>query len=196
MDIYSVTNEKYLLFKVANDDDDAFNQLFHLHHNKIALFIYQLTRSEIITEEIVQDVFMKVWIHRKDLHAVDNFESWIFIIARNHTFNYLKKLARHHSKEAEWREHALYIDKYSTDHIRIDADKYACLDTAIDHLPPQQKKVYLLKRQEGLKNEEVAYRLKISLETVKKHMALALRFIRSYVKERNGLWLFAIIFFE
>src|SRR5690348_7412497 len=100
----SLIDEKELLSRVAATDEDAFRLLFHTHYNKLASFVQKLTKSHNTTEELVQDVFVKVWLHRSELLSIDKFESWMYVIARNHVFNHLKKMAREHQQQQAWLE--------------------------------------------------------------------------------------------
>lgn len=180
----SFIDEKELLSRVAARDEDAFRQLFHAHYNKLASFVHKLTKSHSITEELVQDVFVKVWLNRSELVSIDKFESWMFVIARNHVFNHLKKTAREYQQQQAWLEQ-VEPDNLATANQSEAGDMYAFIERSIEKLPPQQKKIYLLKRQKGLRNEEIAQQLNISMETVKKHFTLALRFIKDHA--RHGI---------
>jgi RNA polymerase sigma-70 factor (ECF subfamily) len=177
----SFIDEKELLMRIAAGDEDAFRQLFHSHYNKLAAFVQKLTRSHSTTEELVQDVFVKVWLHRSELNSIDRFESWMYVIARNHVFNHLKKTAREYQQQQVWLEQA-ESDNVATADQSDAVDMYSFIENSIEKLPPQQKKIYLLKRQSGLRNEEIAQQLNISMETVKKHFTLALRFIKDHAK--------------
>ncbi|MBV4360616.1 RNA polymerase sigma factor [Pinibacter aurantiacus] len=177
-------DEKELLTCIAAGDEAAFRQIFHAHYNKLASFVQKLTKSHSTTEELVQDVFVKVWLNRSELASIAKFESWMYVIARNHVFNHLKKTAREYQQQQAW------LELVGADNLEIagqsDAvDMYSFIEKSIEKLPPQQKKIYLLKRQNGLRNEEIAQQLNISMETVKKHFTLALRFIKDHA--RHGI---------
>ncbi|MES1249215.1 MAG: RNA polymerase sigma factor, partial [Chitinophaga rupis] len=79
-----------LLAQVAGGDQNAFAKLFYTHHQELADYIFLLTRSMPFTEEIVQDAFTKVWLHREKLTGITNFRSYLFTLSRNHTFNCLR----------------------------------------------------------------------------------------------------------
>jgi len=185
-------DEKELLSRVAAGDEDAFRQLFHAHYNKLASFVQRLTKSHSATEELVQDVFVKVWVNRSELTSIDKFESWMYIIARNHVFNHLKKTAREYQQQQAWLE-LVSADNLETAGHSDAVDMYSFIERSIEKLPPQQKKIYLLKRQNGLRNEEIAQQLNISMETVKKHFTLALRFIKDHA--RHGIEVLVVLSF-
>ena len=151
----------------------------------------RIAESKPLAQEIVQDVFLKIWINRASLTEVESFKAYLFVVARNHAFNCLKQLARERNRKKEWIKSVLQDASYNPgDTDEIDAG--ALVDAAVDLLPPQQKKVYLLSRRDGLKQEEIAKELDISLETVKKHMVLALRSIKNYLQTHIGILLIFI----
>lgn len=152
----------------------------------------RIAESKPLAQEIVQDVFLKIWINRTSLADIESFRAYLFVVARNHAFNCLKQLARERNRKKEWISNVLHDASYMLD-TTPEIDVGLLVDTAVDLLPPQQKKVYLLSRKEGFKQEEIARELGISLETVKKHMVLALRSIKSYLQTHLGVLLVLLI---
>jgi RNA polymerase sigma-70 factor (family 1) len=167
-----------ILLAIAQDDERAFNSLFVEYHQQLGHFVFSVTRSKELTEEIIQDVFVKLWENRQQLPAVKNFAAYLFIITRNHTLNAIRKQAQAKEKQAAIAEHY----EGSTEKEPAPEDNlYALLDSAVDQLPLQQKKVYLL-RQQGLKNADVAYRLDLSVNSVKKYQQWATQTIVKLIK--------------
>ncbi|RYU91592.1 sigma-70 family RNA polymerase sigma factor [Mucilaginibacter terrigena] len=187
--------EKELLLKVACGDEHAFSELFNIHHQLLGTHIYRITDSVELAEEIVQDVFLKIWMSRETLTAVQNFKAYLFVISKNHALNCLRKLAKEriHQKTIEDNVVALaYEDNAGTD------GYYGLLDQAIDHLPPQQQKVYLLSRHSRLKYDEIANQMGLSRETVKKYLQGATHSITSFVQSNidiSAMIILASIFF-
>lgn len=169
--------ERELLCRVAKGEEAAFGILFHAYHQRLGAYIYRLTESFPATEEIVQDVFVKIWLKRATLSAVDHFDAYLFTAARNHAFNYLRKLARERAHQASLPVEEIPVETP----VEEPDERVVLLEQAISHLPRQQKNVYLLHRRQGLSHAEIAVHLHLSVETVKKHMSLALRSIRDYL---------------
>jgi RNA polymerase sigma-70 factor (ECF subfamily) len=179
---------KILLLKVAEGDENAFGQLFKIYYNLLGEFIMRITESEPLTQEIVQDVFLKIWINRRSLAEINSFKAYLLVVARNHAFNCLKQIAREKSRKKEWVNTVLHHASNNVDDTSaIDAGNL--IDEAVELLPPRQKKVYILSRIDGLKQEEIAMEMNISLETVKKHIVLALRFLKNYLRTHIGLFI-------
>jgi len=173
-------NEITLLHQVAQGNQEAFADLFQAYHQPLAEYVFRVTESMEMTEDIIQDVFIKIWLKRETLPELNSFTNYLFILSRNHTFRCLRKKATDHQRNITWGEQF----EATTDHPDDDneGNTYrALIDAAIAQLPPQQQKVYFLSRHEGMKHAEIAAQLGISVETSKKHMKLALRSITDYV---------------
>lgn len=188
---YSTYNLSLLLLKVSEGDQNAFAHLFKTYSNQLSHFILRLTESEQLTQEIVQDVFLKIWVNRSTLPAIACFDAYLFTVARNHAFNCLKQIAREKNRKREWVNNILNLAVNNNEENAI-ADHGKLIDEAIELLPPRQKNVYLMSRKEGLRQEEIARQLNISLETVKKHMVLALRFLKNHLRSNSSFFLLVL----
>jgi RNA polymerase sigma-19 factor, ECF subfamily len=184
-------NEKALLDQVAQGDESAFRIVFDHYRDAIYAFALKVTRHGSIAEEIVQDVFVKIWINRTGLADIRNFADFLYIIARNHTFNSLRSLARERKLNIDSTAD-LQITGVSTEAIIVQRDYDRLLLQAVAQLPPQQRLVYTLGRQQGLSREEIAAQLNIAPGTVKVHMAQALKTLREYFKNHPDGILFLV----
>jgi len=168
-----------LLSRISNGDHVAFASLFSHHRNKVYTTALRLTGSYTEAEEIVQDVFVKIWVGRQKLTEVQDIESYLFIIARNLIYDAMKRTARRKAK--------LKVDIPARDFSLPEAENILqekqleqVVRDAIDQLPAQQKAVYLLARNEGLTKSEIAERLQLSPHTVKSHYDRAVRSLRAH----------------
>lgn len=184
--------EEHLLLQVAGGNDKAFRQLFYTYHQPLAMHVFRLTQSVELAEEIVQDVFLKIWTNRETLTEVRNFRAYLFVVSKNQTLNALRKLAKERDNKKAYEKEAaiLYYNKES----EKDSDYYNLIDQAIGQLPPQQQKVYCLSRHNCLKYQEIAQQLNISRETVKKYMQLAIASIGTYVRRNMEAFLLLLAF--
>jgi RNA polymerase sigma-70 factor (family 1) len=188
---HSTNDVKGLLLRVAEGDENAFAQLFKMHYNQLGDYILRITESEQLTQEIVQDVFLKIWINRNALATIDCFKAYLLVVARNHAFNCLKQIAREKNRKREWEYSVLHQALNNVDEPTL-ADTGKLIDEAIELLPPRQKNVYILSRREGVPHEVIAEKLNISHQTVKKHMVLALRFLKDHLRTNANLLLLFI----
>lgn len=193
-------NRKYeevvLLRQIATGDEVAFRALYDQYRNKIYSLGMYLTRSPYLSEEIVQDVFMKVWEKREDLESIEYFNAWLRTVARNICLNHLRSIAIQHlglEALAGRRDGAAPMTEYDV----LNREYEKLLQEAIELLPPQRQRVYQLSRQLGMQQDEIARELGISVFTVKEHRKLALRSIKSYLEKRIDISLiiaFALFF--
>ncbi len=183
-------NEEKLLLQIAEGDDKAFAKLFYAYHHKLTAFVFGWTKSEMATEEIVQEVFLKIWTNRQALTTVKNFNNYLYILSRNYTFNSLRKLAHDRQKFKEWARRIEEEMDISPDVLK--EDYTPLIEEAIAQLPQQQQKVFILKRYQHLKYEQIGKEMGISPETARKHMALATKNVTEYVQK--NLRVIAIIF--
>lgn len=177
---------------MAEGDRNAFTQLYNNYRNKIYSIAFELTESTMVAEEIVQDTFLKIWVKRESLLEVEHFRAYLFTITRNYVFTALKRIARKESIEVSAIQDAPLYDHDTEDRV-LNNEYTRILQAAIDRLPEQQKQVYNLIKKEGLKREEAAAALHLSPETVKTHLAQAMRSIRTYCLARLDISIALII---
>ncbi len=184
-------DEKRLLLLISQDSNYAFQFIYDLHKDNIYRVAIMILNSPILAEEVVQDVFLKLWFERKNLTELQSLENWLFIVARNHCLKQFRKIA------AEWKridDYRVVEDSLFEEHPEngIDKNIYHNLhENAISTLTEHQKKVYELVKLRNLSHQEVASKLKISPLTVNKHLVRALKQIRKYIKE-SGFNLFSL----
>jgi len=178
--------------KVSEGSEAAFAELFNRHHQHLAAYIYQLTVSRELAEEVVQDVFLKVWNNRQSLKDVNNFRVWLFVISKHHTLNCLRKAVSDRIKHNEWIAHQSSVNQETE---MISDEKFELAARAINQLSPQQKKVYILSRIGKLRYEEIARQLNLSRETVKSYLKLATSSISKFVNSHSSFFIFWLILF-
>lgn len=168
-----------MLQQIALGDEEAFSAIFDHYRKKIYSIALVYLKSAESAEEIVQDVFLKIWIKRSALPSIQKFDSYLFIVARNIILDRLKKKAYENAAKKELS----FGSKYASDaDSRIEQWQYdRLLDEAVSRLPPRQKQIFLLVKREGKDHKEIADELGVSKLTIKKQMARALKSIRQYM---------------
>lgn len=187
MTIKPLYDEPTLLAKIAGGDQRAFNMLFEHRQQLIFDIAYKLTKSRQRGREVVQDVFLKVWNKREELTEIENFGAWLNRSARNQSIDALRVLARETLRQVELREEQLEQGDFSTLEKLEGEDTKRMLQLALEALSPQQRKVYQLCHEQGLKYEEAAKELNLSPGTVHSHMKQALKNLRQYLGQLDAL---------
>ncbi|HET7114868.1 MAG TPA: RNA polymerase sigma-70 factor [Hanamia sp.] len=186
-------NEQELIQLITQGDEQAFTKLFDHYRNKIYGVALKLTHSTTVAEEITEDVFLKIWLRRSALNEIENFNAYLFTIARNETYKILKQIAKKY-KIVLLAENYEAISHENSEDSLIAKEYNSLLEKAIDKLPHQQKQVFQLIRQEQLKRNEVAEILHIQPETVKFHLAQAMKNIRAFCMLHLNLFIGLIIY--
>ncbi|MDR2284332.1 MAG: sigma-70 family RNA polymerase sigma factor [Sphingobacterium sp.] len=169
-----------LLQQVAAGDEQAFKSLFDRFRPNIFTTALRFTNNEWMAEDIVQDTFVKVWLNKQLLPTLDNFEGWLYILAKNITLNVLKKRDHYKAYYQEEAKDALLRYFPEADYLVQDKEFQHMLQQAIKRLPPKQQETYRLIKEEYHKREEVASLLNVSPETVKWNLDQAMKSIRAY----------------
>jgi len=182
MPVEKKQEESILMTQLANDSEAAFKALYSRYSNRIYALAVRYLKSPVLAQEIVQDVFLKLWFERKNMKVDMPVEAWLVTVAKNKLINQFKKLA------CEWNMQKMYHPESSNDIADgemklINADFEKQLNTMINRLPQMQKQVFHFAKEEGLSYNEIASRLQISPLTVKTHMARALEKIRKSLKQ-------------
>jgi len=175
---YSTYEEKSLLDLVALGDETAFHTLFSHHRHHVYHIAMKLLQSASAAEDILQEIFLKIWVGREKLPEIKCFSAYLNTITRNHVYNALRKQAN----EELLLEKLFPLQITSLTDGTLDNISYRELQNTLQKvvatLTPQQRKVFELSRMDGLKHDDIARRLNISRETVKKHVSEALRIVR------------------
>ena len=183
---------KELLQRVASDDHDAFRQLFDLYADRLFAAVYNYTKSRFIAEELVQEVFIRLWNHRSQLKEVQDPTAYLYRMVFNHINTYLKRTANERrilDKAQSWMNSGQDATRQ-----QLEANEMSRIITAaIERLPPQKKIIYHLSREQGLNYQEIAEQLHLSPNTVKNHLVEAMRLLRGYLKDHALVWTVLIL---
>ncbi|ACU05882.1 MULTISPECIES: RNA polymerase sigma factor [Pedobacter] len=186
------TNDDHaLLIKLRNGDQLAFAEIYNLYRSKMYTYACNLCKSTETAEEIVQEVFVRIWQKKDQINTELNFAAYIKKITLNHVLNHLKKISRDKQLQEEVFHYIATIRNTTEDHL-LEKELLKTYDEAIALLPPQKKLIYQMSRNEEMTHEQIAEKLNISKNTVKNHMVEATKFIRSYVSKHRGIICFII----
>jgi RNA polymerase sigma-70 factor (ECF subfamily) len=183
--------EKDLLEKIAAGDELAFKELFHRWRDKLYFFVLRITHSTATAEDILQDVFVKLWTNRASLHGIQHPDAYIYKMSQNQALSGMKRAAQETLILAELKKAPDNEELVADDVIHRELDRN--FQAILHKLPTQQRLVYTLTHIHGLKHDEVAQQLKISASTVKNHMTRALYTIRQELMEHYQMIIIYIL---
>lgn len=186
-------DENKLLFELSQGNEIAFTTLYNRYKNVVYSSALKITKSKTLSEEVVQDVFMKIWLRKEELKDITDFESYLFISGRNQIFNMIKKIAREDTFKSDLKHTDSSFN--ATDSFLKDEQYNVLLSQILLKLPPQQQKIYQMAKVEGLSHQKIAEILDISPLTVKKHMAQALKLIRVQLARHINLIIISFGYF-
>jgi RNA polymerase sigma-70 factor (family 1) len=175
-------NEPALLKCIAAGDAHAFSQLYHHYAGKIYATVMIYVKNEAEAEEIVQQVFVKLWERKASLTGIRSFSDYFFILVRNNVFDYFSRISRHAQLADIFGKGSTGVTEENVERLLLQKQYGQLLEKAIRQLPERQREVYLLADREALSYDDIAQRMQISRPTAKKHMELARKFLRAYIR--------------
>lgn len=168
-----------LTLKLKQGDLVAFDAIYKKYSRRLFGFVFRYVKQEADTEEIIQEVFIKIWQSREKINEYSSFESFLFTVAHNATVNLLKKRAI----EQKYIEHVKSLQRPEQAYNLTDEIHYKELQQnfqgMLNELSPRQKEIFHLSREEGLSHKEIAEKLGISVNTVKNHLVTTLSFLKN-----------------
>lgn len=191
----NLKSNKELLILIQKDDRVAFYHIYERYCKRLFGFVLKYVKQKEDAEEIVQEVFVKIWESRNKIGAYSSFESFLFTVAYNATISMLRKRAN----ETKYIEHVKSLQCVNSSPDLIDEIHFHELkdkiQSLLDELTPRQKEIFQLSREEGLSHDEIARKLDISVNTVKKHIANTLAFLKTRIDNSLTInLLFAFLF--
>jgi len=165
-------NDQILISALKNGDISAFDKIFHLYHKRIFSFCKNHFHSHHDAEEVVQDVFLKLWQKKHCIDTDQNFDAYLYTIAKNTIYDSLKKLIKN-KFEAEYESKNSYgINDIERTLFYNDLEKV--YSETLNQLPKRRREIFHLSRNEGLSNKEISERLDISIKTVENQITMAI----------------------
>ncbi|NML22994.1 sigma-70 family RNA polymerase sigma factor [Pseudoflavitalea sp. G-6-1-2] len=182
---HMVKDEQQLLHQIVQGSERAFCSLMAVYERPLILFIERHVDNTLMAEEIVQDIFLKIWLTREALASVKNFRSWLFVIARNHALSCLRSQIRLRNRHSAWLDYAgMQPDESNAD--AANSNIIDLIEQAIAALPDQQRRAFELARRKGLTYRAAADEMGLSPETIKKYLQHATSSVAEFVKARSA----------
>lgn len=169
-----------LLDEISKGNENAFAQIYHHFYRRLLAFANTILHSAILSEEVIEDVFIKLWRRRQNLSGINNLSVYLYVAAKNTALNAIagkaKELVTKPFDSIDFDFNHDSLDPYQ---LLITQEMMQRMRKAIDQLPPRCKMIFKLVREDGLKYKEVAVILNISVNTIDAQMAIAVKRISS-----------------
>jgi RNA polymerase sigma-70 factor (ECF subfamily) len=184
-------DEKDLFLQIAAGDETAFRVLFDLYRERLFSFAWQLCHSAVEAEEVVQDIFLKLWQQRAMLAAVSFPRKYIYTMTRNRTLDLLAKISRNEQMIKEVWSNISQSDNL-TENLLQAKESQQLIQQAVSQLSKKKQTIFSLSRHQGLSHREIADQMSLSVQTVKNTVTEILKHIQVFLAQHSEL--LAIVF--
>lgn len=169
---------RLLMNRVLEGDEEAFEELFKIMYKGLCSLSYGILKSDEAAQEIVNDVFLKVWRKRNEIEIKGSVKSYLAVSVRNGSLDYLRKYKKHKlNEDIDHHDYLLSEASSPLDEVIYD-EFFTKVQKAIAALPPQCQKIFRMSREEGLKYKEIATHLNLSIKTIETQMGRAMKSLR------------------
>ena len=176
--------EEQLIDGIKEDDKIAYERLFKLYYSDLCKFCFRYVRDEVVSEEVVQEVFINIWDRRHQLSINSSVKAYLYTAIRNRAFNYIKLQLPKEQNKVEIEHMALLEVDTSEEELSL-MELHRQVSMAIDRLPKKCRTIFNLSKSAGMTYKEIAEELDISVKTVENQVGHALRRLRD---ELNPIW--------
>ncbi|MCG8321298.1 MAG: RNA polymerase sigma-70 factor [Cytophagales bacterium] len=171
------TDESILIKRIKSGDEIAFKVVYDRYQRRLRHYAFKITKSRFMADELLQEAFLRIWLDRKKLKPELSFDHYLFKVAKNLALKHFRKVAL---DERLKKQQLNNIEKVSnaTQNIITFKEYQHLVQEVIQNLPPRNRSIYLMSRQEGKSNQAIATALNISEKTVRNNLVLALKAIK------------------
>ena len=181
MKVITNFNTEEIIRRLKRDDKSAMDELFQYYYPRLYHFSRSILKIENEIDDILQDVFVKIWLNRHKISNAETFNSYIFTITKNEVLNFLRSKMRDQNFKDELLLRSVAEEYQSQNLVEFNEIK-AGIDKIVEGLPEKRRQVFILSRTEGLSNKEIAQQMNISEKTVEDHITHAIKHLKSAMK--------------
>lgn len=175
-----------LAILLIHDDEAAFSELYVRYKDKLYYFCLHLLKSQEEANDIVQEIFIRIWESRSFINPDLSFSSFLYTMARNRIMNYFRDMDIDIKVKEIIASQKITTEETAESQI-IYTEYQEILRTAIEQLPTQRQRIFNMSRIENMSHKEIAAELNISVNTVQEHISEALKFIKIYFNKNADL---------
>lgn len=176
-----IFNDQDLLISIANGDQAGFEELFFKYKNLVFAISLKVTANSFDAEEVVQDVFSRIWIYRAGLTDINDLSSWIKAVTRNRALTLLQRRATELKNKQRISAQLTAVAPGSADGDIQRKEFQSLIRKSMGGLSPQQRKIFVLSKLHGMDRNAIARNLGLSATTVSNHLTAALKIVRAYL---------------
>lgn len=180
--ILTISKTEEIISRMKMDDKSAMDELFNYYYHRLFHFSKSILKFENEIDDILQEVFVKIWLNRNKIDNAETFNAFIYTVTKNEVLNLIRTNLRNQTFRDD-----LYLKSVAEEYHTPNETEYnelkAGIDKIVANLPPKRQQVFILSRTEGLSNKEIAQQLIISEKTVEDHITHAIKHIKLSMKE-------------
>ena len=179
------SEERSLILRLIEGDEDAFCELYATYKNRLIYFAMRFLKSREYAEDVFQDAFTVVWQSRRFINPDASFSSYLYTIMRNRILNQLRNAANEEKLKESILSQALDYTEDTKREVMLN-DLKSLISHALQQLTPRQREIFEMSREAQLSHKEIADKLGISVNTVQEHISPSLKLIRTYLIKYSG----------
>ncbi|WP_316816154.1 RNA polymerase sigma factor [Pedobacter nyackensis] len=179
-------NEQDILLKLKGGEEPAFGKLYVHYSEMIYARLLRLLKDTDVADEIIQDLFLKIWEKREQINTTQSFKSYLYTIAENLVYDHFRKVARDRKLQEKFRRITTELYTHTEEDL-LSKESKEIIDKAIATLSPQRKTAFILCKVEGRSYDEAAEIMGVSASTVSNHLVKANVSIREYLNKSKDL---------
>lgn len=179
------SEERSLILRLTEGDEDAFCELYATYKNRLIYFAMRFLKSREYAEDVFQDAFTVVWQSRRFINPDASFSSYLYTIMRNRILNQLRNAANEEKLKESILSQALDYTEDTKREVMLN-DLKSLISHALQQLTPRQREIFEMSREAQLSHKEIADKLGISVNTVQEHISTSLKLIHTYLIKYSG----------
>lgn len=175
-------------------NEEAFEKLYAQYKPVLCKFIQTFINDSMLTDDIVQEVFVAVWLNRKNIDPDKSFSSYLMTSARNKVYDFFKETAKNRQMmEQRWLNFSEAVNDTEEALVSIELDEL--IDSALKQLSSRKRAIFELAKLKGKSHSEIAEELGISKNTVKNHMVDSLKYLKEVIGRYREIAMYSLLLF-
>jgi len=174
--------DEILIAGIKRNDYSSYNQLFLRYYSRLCAFVFGITQSSSASEDVVQELFIRLWINRAKLEINENISGYLYRSSKNAALNHLRS-----EKSRQKSVQNMPVQEYLTDDNLIEQVEFsAALYQCIEQLPERSREVFKMSRIDGFKQQEISDQLGISVKTIKNQIWKSLQYLKACLELKDA----------